>query len=78
MRSTRIETQLSIGTNVRILVEAAGVDSLEAFTRYLALVEVPAPESATAQLAGALERQRISGTHARPSRQRTLRLLDAR
>jgi len=44
MRSTWITTQLSAGTHVRTLVAAAGVDSLEAFTRYLGFVD-PAPEA---------------------------------
>jgi len=53
MRSTWIVTQLSAGTNVRALVRAAGVDSLEAFTRYLAFVNEPHPEATQLQLVNA-------------------------
>lgn len=38
MRSTWIVTHLTAGTPVKALVEAAGVDSLEALTRFLRFV----------------------------------------
>ena len=50
MRSTWIVTQLSAGTPVKALVEAAGVDSLEALTRFLRFV----PELDTAAARRAL------------------------
>jgi hypothetical protein len=52
MRSTWIVTHLTAGTNVRLLVRAAGVDSLEAFTRYLDFVDEPDLDTATRQLTG--------------------------
>jgi hypothetical protein len=52
MRSTWITQHLSAGTNVRVLVRAAGVESLEAFTRYLRFVHEPAALEARAQLIG--------------------------
>ena len=38
MRATWIVTHLTAGSPVKALVEAAGVDSLEALTRYLRFV----------------------------------------
>jgi integrase len=52
MRSTWIVRHLSAGTNVRLLVRTAGVESLEAFTRYLDFVDEPDLVTATNQLTG--------------------------
>ncbi|MCD2498502.1 hypothetical protein [Microbacterium nymphoidis] len=46
MRATWIVTHLKAGTKVSILLRAAGVDSLEAFTRYTVFLPEPTPEEA--------------------------------
>ncbi|MGV3712840.1 hypothetical protein [Pseudolysinimonas sp.] len=53
MRSTWVVTHLAASTNVIALVRAAGVESLEAFTRYLRFVAEPDPTEARHQLISA-------------------------
>lgn len=53
LRATWIVSHLDAGTNVLTLMRAAGVDSLEAFTRYIRFVAEPAPEAQRAELSGA-------------------------
>ncbi|MCU1585969.1 MAG: hypothetical protein JWM49_2525 [Microbacteriaceae bacterium] len=50
MRSTWLATQMSAGTGLPELVDAAGVDSLEALTRYLPFVRRLSAEHTVAQL----------------------------
>lgn len=51
LRATWIVRHLEAGTNVVTLMSAAGVDSLEAFTRYVGFVSVPDETSSQRQLA---------------------------
>ena len=50
LRATWVVAQLDQGTNVRTLARAAGVDSLEAFTRYLQFMKDPPELDARQQL----------------------------
>lgn len=51
LRATWIVRHLELGTNVVALMAAAGVDSLEAFTRYVQFVSAPEDASCRRQLA---------------------------
>ena len=53
MRSTWLVTHMAAGTHLPELIEAAGVDSLEAFTRYLSFVPRVSNTEAVASLRGA-------------------------
>ncbi|MCT1394648.1 hypothetical protein M4D51_02800 [Microbacterium sp. p3-SID338] len=53
LRATWIVSHLNAGTNVLTLMRAAGVDSLEAFTRYIRFVAEPAADVQRAELSGA-------------------------
>jgi integrase len=52
MRATWLVDHLNLGTPVAALIEAAGVDSLESFTRYLGFVHRPSGEEYRDVLAG--------------------------
>lgn len=52
MRSTWLVRHLEAGTPVRTLIEAAGVTSLEALTRYLQFAEAPGADAARRALRG--------------------------
>ncbi|MFK0402755.1 hypothetical protein ACIQTT_10525 [Microbacterium sp. NPDC090225] len=52
LRATWIVGHLSRGVNVVVLLRAAGVDSLEAFTRYLSFVQEPERDVAVTSLRG--------------------------
>lgn len=56
MRATWIVRHLERGVNVAVLLRAAGVDSLESFTRYLSFVQEPDPEDAVTSLRGSSRR----------------------
>lgn len=62
LRATWVVAQLDQGTNVGVLVQAAGVDSLEAFTRYLPFLANVRDEDAREQLTGLTAR--LSGARA--------------
>jgi len=52
LRATWIVHHLQNATPVAVLLKAAGVDSLEAFTRYIPFLDLPAPVVERAQLHG--------------------------
>lgn len=56
MRATWVVGHLNGGVNVVVLLKAAGVDSLEAFTRYLSFVQEPEPKAAVTSLRGSSRR----------------------
>lgn len=58
LRATWIVGHLSRGVNVSVLMRAAGVDSLEALTRYVQFVDEPAPDLARISLLGGDDSQR--------------------